>query len=56
MGAGIFNVIIGLLAVAGGLSGRFALIGTQSTGLLVAFGVALAIYGGYQIVRARRGS
>jgi hypothetical protein len=54
MGAGIWNIVIGLAAVAAGLSGRFSLIGTNSPVLLVVFGGLLAAYGVFQIVRSKR--
>ncbi|MEM9187647.1 MAG: hypothetical protein AAGF12_00625 [Myxococcota bacterium] len=56
MGAGIFNLIIGGLMVAGGLSGRFTLLGTNSTEALAGLGAAICAYGIYQIVRSRRSS
>lgn len=48
------NLVIGGIMIVGGLSGRLALIGTNSSGALVAVGFALAGYGGYQMLRARR--
>lgn len=54
MGAGIWNLLIGLAAVAAGASGRFTLIGTNSSLLLIVFGGLLAAYGVYQLVRAKR--
>lgn len=38
------NIIIGIIFIAGGLSGKLALIGTNS-------GTALAAYGAYQMTR-----
>ncbi len=52
--AGIWNILIGLAAVAAGASGRFSLIGTNSSVLLMVFGGLLAAYGVYQIIRQRR--
>ena len=44
MGGAIFNIVIGVLCIAGGLSGKFSLIGTQSsTALVVAGGVACGL-------------
>lgn len=55
MGAGFFNLVIGGLAIAGGLSGRFSLLGTDSPTLLLVAGGAVSAYGVFQIIRARRG-
>jgi hypothetical protein len=53
MRAGVWNVVFGLVAVAAGASGKFALLGTSSPMLLVAAGGALAAFGGYQLWRGR---
>jgi hypothetical protein len=50
---GIINVIIGLLLVAGGLSGKFVLLGTNSGVLLAVFGGAIAGLGIYRLVKDR---
>lgn len=50
-----WNMIIGLLAIAAGLSGRFTLLFTNSPWALVALGAAIFGYGVFQFVRARRG-
>jgi len=52
---GIINIIVGLVCVGLGLSGKLVLIGTQSSIPLVAIGAAVAGYGVYRIVRERRG-
>jgi membrane protein implicated in regulation of membrane protease activity len=55
--AGVWNIVIGLAAVAAGLSGRFTLIGTSGTTgqvLLVAIGATFAGFGVYQFVRAKK--
>jgi hypothetical protein len=52
---GIINIIVGLLCVGLGLSGKFVLIGTQSSIPLVAVGSAVAAYGVFRIIRERRG-
>lgn len=54
MSAGVWNVIIGLLMLAGGLSGRFSLLFTHSSTALAVVGGVIAVVGGYQIARARR--
>ena len=51
---GIINIIVGLVCVGAGLSGRFVLLGTQSSIPLVAIGAAVAGYGVYRIIRERR--
>lgn len=43
------NIIVGLLFFVGGASGRLALVGTNSSGALMAVGVGLALWGGYQV-------
>jgi len=50
---GIVNVIIGLLLVVGGLSGKFVLLGTNSSVLLAIFGGAIAGLGVYRLVKGR---
>ena len=54
MGTGIFNIIVGVLSILAGLSGRFAFIGTDSPWPLIALGVVIAGLGVYQIMKARR--
>ncbi len=54
MGAGIWNIVFGLAAIAAGASGRFNLIGTNSPLLLMIAGGILAAVGVYQLVRARK--
>ena len=49
----MFNVVMGLLAIAAGLSGQFALLGTDSPWALVGVGVAIAGYGAYQLSQRR---
>jgi hypothetical protein len=53
MKAGYWNLGFGLVAAAAGASGRFALIGTNSSTLLVVAGVALAAFGVFQLWRSR---
>jgi predicted phage tail protein len=48
------SIIIGLIFIVGGLSGKLALIGTNSGEALAAVGAALLIWGVVQMVRARR--
>jgi hypothetical protein len=53
MASGIFNIILGVVGVALGLSGR-ALAFTQSNTALVVVGAGIAGFGVYQIWRDRR--
>jgi hypothetical protein len=53
MKAGVWNLGFGLLGVGLGLSGKFALLGTNSPTALVVVGGALAAWGVVQIVRSR---
>jgi hypothetical protein len=54
MRAGVWNIVFGLVAIAAGASGRFALLGTSSPALLMGAGGALAAFGGYQLWRDRK--
>ena len=49
----MWNLVLGLIFIVGGASGQLALIGTNSSGALVVVGIAMAAYGGYQLVGAR---
>ncbi len=48
------NVIIGILLIVAGLSGKFTLLFTNSAIALVVFGVALTAWGAYQISNSRK--
>mgnify|MGYP006971774057 CR=1 FL=1 len=50
---GIINVIVGLVLVAGGLSGKMVLLGTNSSVLLAIIGGAIAALGVYGLVKGR---
>jgi uncharacterized membrane protein HdeD (DUF308 family) len=52
----MWNIIFGIVFVIGGLSGRLALIGTNSSEALAAVGAAMLIWGIVQVVRARQDS
>jgi hypothetical protein len=54
MGTAIFNLIVGALTIAAGLSGKFTFVGTQSSTILLAVGVGIALLGLYQLIRHRR--
>ena len=49
--SGYINIIIGVLFVAGGLSGRFALFGTDSPELLAAVGLIPISMGAFQLYK-----
>jgi hypothetical protein len=53
MGVGIFNVIMGSLAIAGAFYG-FSLIGTNSQLALGVLGGVILALGIFQIIRSRR--
>ena len=50
----MFNIIIGIIFIIGGLSGKLALIGTSSSPAIIAFGAGLVAWGIYQVVQRRR--
>ncbi len=52
----MFNIILGIVFIVGGLSGKLALVGTSSGPALVGVGVVLVILGIVRIARARRRS
>lgn len=52
----MWNIVIGVVFIVGGLSGNLALRGTQSGELLAALGGVLVIWGGVQMFRARNKS
>ena len=43
------NLILGVIFIIGGLSGKLALLGTNSPEALTAVGVGLLIWGGIQV-------
>jgi hypothetical protein len=53
MKAGIWNLGFGLLAVAAGASGQFALPGTTSPTPLIVLGAVLAAFGVFQLWQSR---
>jgi len=55
MGAGIFNIVMGGAMIVGAAWGNLTFIGTNSSLLLGVLGVAVAVLGVYQVIRARRG-
>jgi|RhiMetdeSRZDD1v2_1073273.scaffolds.fasta_scaffold3022384_2 hypothetical protein len=56
MGGAILNILIGLGLAVAGLSGQLVLRGTDSGPALAAVGAALAAYGVYKLMRARKSS
>jgi hypothetical protein len=50
----MWNIVIGVVMVVGGLSGKLALKGTNSSGALAAIGAGLVVWGIVQIVRSRQ--
>lgn len=51
MGAPVFNIVLGLLCIAGGATGRLALFGTHSSTALAVAGGAAVVLGVYQLWR-----
>jgi len=51
----MWNIVIGLIFIIGGLSGKLALLGTNSGGALAAVGAALLVWGIVQVARRDRG-
>lgn len=49
----MWNIVIGIVFIVGGLSGKLALRGTQSGEALAVLGGVLAIWGIVQVVRRR---
>lgn len=54
MGAAIFNIIVGLLAIAGALSGRFVFPFTHGPTVLLVLGAVITALGVYQLVKLKR--
>ena len=50
----MWNIIIGLVMIIGGASGKLALRGTQSSGALVIIGVLLLGWGVFSMARNRQ--
>jgi hypothetical protein len=50
----MWNILIGIVFIIGGLSGNFVLRGTDNSDLLVVIGVGLLLFGGYQVIRRRQ--
>jgi predicted phage tail protein len=52
---GIFNIVLGIVFIVGGLSGELALLGTNSPEALAGVGLLLLLYGVYQALSSRAG-
>jgi hypothetical protein len=50
----MWNIIIGGIFIAGGLSGQLALRGTNSSNAIVAVGAGLVLWGLVQLVRGKK--
>lgn len=50
----MWNILIGIVFIVGGLSGKLALIGTDSGEALAALGAGLLIWGVVQLMRAKK--
>jgi len=49
----MWNIIIGIIFILGGASGKMALIGTDSSAALVVVGVGLCLWGIFQQAKGR---
>jgi hypothetical protein len=52
----MIKIIIGVVFIIGGLSGKMVLIGTNSGGALAAFGAVLIVWGVINLVRRKQRS
>ncbi len=50
----MWNIIIGIIFVIGGLTGELALIGTNSSTAITVVGAAMIVWGLVQVVRGRQ--
>ena len=55
MPVGSWNIIIGLVTIVAGASGKFTLLFTNSSLALIVIGAVITAFGVYQFARARRG-
>lgn len=51
----MWNIIIGIVFIIGGLTGNLALRGTNSGEAIAAVGAGLVVWGGVQVAKARKG-
>ncbi len=54
MVAAIFNIVIGGLLIAGGATGRFTIIFTDSVEITIAVGATIAGLGIFQLIKSRK--
>lgn len=47
----MIRILIGAILIAGGLSGKFVLLGTQSGAGLIGVGAFMVLFGVYQLAR-----
>jgi hypothetical protein len=52
----MISIIIGIVMIVGGLSGKLVLIGTQSGAALAVLGAVLVVWGIFKMVRRKQGS
>jgi len=52
--AGLWNIIVGIVFIVGGLSGQLALIGTNSGPALAGLGAVILVIGIGQMIRSNR--
>jgi hypothetical protein len=50
----MWNIVIGIIFIVGGLSGKLALLGTNSPVALTIVGVGLLVWGIIQVARGRK--
>ena len=50
---GVVSIVIGVLLIVGGLSGKFVLIGTHSGPALVGVGAVVVAIGLFRVLKAR---
>jgi hypothetical protein len=49
----IVTIVIGVVFIAGGLSGQFVLRGTDSSVAIIAIGAALIVWGTFRLIKER---
>lgn len=50
----MWNIILGIIFIIGGASGKLVLIGTDSSTALMVIGAGLCLWGIFQLVKARQ--
>lgn len=54
MRAGVWNIVMGAVAIGAGASGKFVFVGTDSGLLLMVIGAAIFVWGAIQFARDRK--